>query len=172
MLAVFAASLLARANNTTYKVYNTCFLTSISQLNLYRNTTAIAMQHLHCIRETLKNSQLFCLKRMCLCRWHHCLRNILHATCNFCFSKRMCMVLSFLYNSTKIINTNISIKRIKRPDKNNNKYRVTRRGSGVSMKLYLASSMFNNNTMCGKFECNCVQYLNSVVRINEKTLIM
>lgn len=154
MLVVIAASLLARANNTstiTKHCLYTCPATSITQQNLYRNIIASAMQHLHCKQQTLKKSQLFCQKRMCFGRWHHCDINILHAAGNICFNKLMFM-LSFLNKSTKSFNKNISIKRIKRLDHNNsNKGRVTqRRGRGVSMKLYLTSSMFNNSMMCGK----------------------
>ncbi|KNC32387.1 hypothetical protein FF38_04997 [Lucilia cuprina] len=148
MLAVIAASLLAKVNNTstTSNCLDTCTATSIVEQNLYRNIIASAMQQLHCKQQTLKKSQLFCQKRMCLGRWHHCDINILHGIGNICcFNKRMFMV------TTK----NNFIKRIKRLDNNNNNnkgFATTSRGRGVSVKLYLTSSMFNNIMMRAKIK--------------------
>lgn len=153
MLAVIAAFLLAKANNTstpsTSTTLTTCLYTSIKQQNINRNIIACAMQHLHCKQQTLKKSQLYCQKRMCFGRWHHCIENILQNFSNICFVKQMFMSVS--QQIDKIVNKkNISIKRIKRLNNNNNNKRND--SGGVSMKLYLASSMFNDKMMCGKFK--------------------
>lgn len=158
MLAVIAATLLAtKANNTsttTSTTLATCLYTSLQQQNINRNIIASAMQHLHCKQQTLKKSQLYCQKRMCFGRWHHCIVNILQNFSNICLQNRMFM--SVTHQIDKISNNNISIKRIKRLNNNNNNKRnggsVTHRldSGGLSMKLYLASSMFNDKMMYGK----------------------